>query len=258
MLKVQRPYKVNLTIKTKQQFTQKSVLGKIRLHKSVSQFHKNSYFPPPHETANICILLWETNLARINSRLYPTVWSFNWCIYTTTHTHHAYCNMSSCCSHLPMLIDFISDPYFFTWAALPTNILLSYVNTTKFPANAYRSSPFCFLSPHLSLCLKSFSSVSCLLTSVCSQSSCSVSCTLCLISLYATPLFLSPISQPTFNVRGVIKSYGECCGCVQSKGKADIFNTGSGASNLSNSVWQVSTCSVQSVGCELRLTEGVF
>ena len=56
----------------------------------------------------------------------------------------------------------------------------------------------------------------------------------------------------------VIKKYGECCCRVRSNGKAGIFNTGSGASNLINSVWQVSTCSVHSVGCELRLREGVF
>ena len=58
-------------------------------------------------------------------------------------------------------------------------------------------------------------------------------------------------------IRGVIKNYGECCCRVWSNGKAGIFNTGSGASNLSNSVWQVSTCSAQSVGCELWL-RGVF
>jgi len=49
----------------------------------------------------------------------------------------------------------------------------------------------------------------------------------------------------------VIKNYGECCSRVRSNGKAGIFNTGSSASNLS--VWQVSTCSMQSVGCELQL-----
>jgi len=54
-------------------------------------------------------------------------------------------------------------------------------------------------------------------------------------------------------VRGVIKNYDECCCRVRSNGKAGAFNTGCGASNFSNSVWQVSTCSVQSVGCELRL-----
>jgi hypothetical protein len=53
-------------------------------------------------------------------------------------------------------------------------------------------------------------------------------------------------------LQGVIKNYGECC-WVWSNGKAEIFNTGSDVSNLSNSVWQVSTCSVQSVSCELRL-----
>jgi len=55
--------------------------------------------------------------------------------------------------------------------------------------------------------------------------------------------------QPTT----VIKKYGECCCRVRSNGKAGIFNTGSGASNLSNSAWKVSTCLVQSVGCDLRL-----
>ena len=55
----------------------------------------------------------------------------------------------------------------------------------------------------------------------------------------------------------VIKKYGECCCLVRSNGKAGIFNTGSGASNLSNCVTCFS-CSVQSVGCELRLREGVF
>jgi hypothetical protein len=56
----------------------------------------------------------------------------------------------------------------------------------------------------------------------------------------------------------VIKKYGECCYRVRSNGKTENFNTGSGTSNLSNSVLQVSTFSVQSVGCELRLREGVF
>jgi len=42
--------------------------------------------------------------------------------------------------------------------------------------------------------------------------------------------------------RAVIKNYGECCWWVGSNRKAGIFNTGSGASNLSNRVWQVSTC----------------
>jgi len=51
----------------------------------------------------------------------------------------------------------------------------------------------------------------------------------------------------------VIKNNSECCWRVRSNGKAGIFNTGSCASNLNNSVWQVSTCSVQSVGCELCL-----
>jgi len=51
----------------------------------------------------------------------------------------------------------------------------------------------------------------------------------------------------------VIKNYSECCCWVWSNGKAGIFNTGSSASNLSNSAWQVSTCLVQSVSCELRL-----
>ena len=55
----------------------------------------------------------------------------------------------------------------------------------------------------------------------------------------------------------VIKKYCECCCRVQSNRKAGIFNMGSSTSNLSNSVWQVSTSSVQSVGCELRLREGV-
>lgn len=56
----------------------------------------------------------------------------------------------------------------------------------------------------------------------------------------------------------VIKKYGACCCRVQSNRKAGIFNTGRAASKLINSVRQVSTCSVQSVGCELWLTEGVF
>jgi hypothetical protein len=38
------------------------------------------------------------------------------------------------------------------------------------------------------------------------------------------------------HVRGVIKNYGECCCRMRSNEKAGIFNTGSGASNLSNSV----------------------
>jgi len=79
-----------------------------------------------------------------------------------------------------------------------------------------------------------------------------------------------PNNQPTNNqltnqptdvtntIRGVIKNYGECCCRVRYNGKAGIFNMGNGASNLSDSVWQVSTYSVQSVGCELRLREGVF
>ena len=71
-----------------------------------------------------------------------------------------------------------------------------------------------------------------------------------------TPLTIIP---PLFCTNTtVIKKYGECCRRMRSSGKAGIFNTGCGASNLSNSVWQVSTCSVQSVGCELRLREGVF
>ena len=52
----------------------------------------------------------------------------------------------------------------------------------------------------------------------------------------------------------VIKNYGECCCRVRSNGKAGIFNTGSGASNLSNNVWQfqlVQCCqSVVSYGWE--------
>jgi len=40
-------------------------------------------------------------------------------------------------------------------------------------------------------------------------------------------------------LRGVIKNYGECCCRVRSNRKAGMFNTGSGVSNLSNSVWQV-------------------
>jgi hypothetical protein len=59
--------------KPKQQFTKKCVFGKIRLHKAVSQFHKNSYLPPPHEIVNIPIPFSEPNLARLNSRLYNTV-----------------------------------------------------------------------------------------------------------------------------------------------------------------------------------------
>ena len=43
------------------------------------------------------------------------------------------------------------------------------------------------------------------------------------------------------------KKYGECCYRVRSNGKAVIFNKESGASNLSDSVRQVSTCSVQTV-----------
>ena len=42
----------------------------------------------------------------------------------------------------------------------------------------------------------------------------------------------------------VIKKCGECCCRMRSNRKAGTFNTGSGASNLSNSVWHVSTCSV--------------
>jgi len=38
-------------------------------------------------------------------------------------------------------------------------------------------------------------------------------------------------------LRGAIKNYGECCCWIRSNGKAGIFNTGSGALNLSNSVW---------------------
>jgi len=37
-------------------------------------------------------------------------------------------------------------------------------------------------------------------------------------------------------VRGVIKNCGECCCRVRSNGKTGTFNTGSGTSNLSNSV----------------------
>jgi len=66
----------------------------------------------------------------------------------------------------------------------------------------------------------------------------------------------SLLSFETFTT--VIKKYGECCCRVWSNGKAGIFNMGSGASNHSNSVWQVSTCSVQSVGCKLWLRECVF
>ena len=44
-------------------------------------------------------------------------------------------------------------------------------------------------------------------------------------------------------VRGVIKNYGEYCCLVWTNGKAWIFNKGSGVSNLSNSVWQVSVVS---------------
>ena len=40
----------------------------------------------------------------------------------------------------------------------------------------------------------------------------------------------------------MIKNYGECCCRVRSNGKAGIFNIGSSALNLSNSVWQVLTC----------------
>jgi hypothetical protein len=35
---------------------------------------------------------------------------------------------------------------------------------------------------------------------------------------------------------GVIKNYGECCCRVRYNGKAGVFNTGSDASKLSNSV----------------------
>jgi len=72
-------------------------------------------------------------------------------------------------------------------------------------------------------------------------------CTLLASQLHTTT------ASTTRYVRGVIKNYGECCCWMRSNGKAGIFNMGSGMSNLSNSVWQVSTCSVQSVGCELRL-----
>jgi len=72
-------------------------------------------------------------------------------------------------------------------------------------------------------------------------------------------VLLSNMFSNILNIRGVIKNYSECCCCwVRSNRKAGIFNMGSSALNLSNSVWQVSTCSVQSVGCELRLREGVF
>ena len=46
-----------------------------------------------------------------------------------------------------MLHGFIRDPHFFTSVILPANILLSYVNTTKFPEHRFRSSLFCFLYP---------------------------------------------------------------------------------------------------------------
>jgi len=46
-----------------------------------------------------------------------------------------------------MLHGFNSDPHFFTSATLPANILLSYVNTTKFPEHCFRFSLFCFLYP---------------------------------------------------------------------------------------------------------------
>ena len=44
------------------------------------------------------------------------------------------------------------------------------------------------------------------------------------------------LRNKSYDIRGVIKNYGECCCRVRSNGKAGIFNTGSGASNLSNSV----------------------
>ena len=37
-------------------------------------------------------------------------------------------------------------------------------------------------------------------------------------------------------IRDVIKNYSECCCRVRSNGKAGIFNTGSGVSNLTDSV----------------------
>jgi len=93
-----------------------------------------------------------------------------------------------------MLLGFIRDPHFFTSVILPANIVLAYVNTTKSPAHSFRSSPFCFLPPDSTLCLKFCSSVSSLLTSSCSQSSCSLYRTpdssLCMqssCSLYRTP-----------------------------------------------------------------------
>jgi len=67
--------------------------------------------------------------------------------------------------------------------------------------------------------------------------------------------FANTISHNVYFLRytTVIKKYCECCCRVWSNGKAGIFNTGSSGWNLSNSVWQVSTCLVQSVDCELRL-----
>jgi hypothetical protein len=47
------------------QITEKCVLGKIGLHKAVSQFYKNRYISPPptpHKIVSICILFW-TGLA---------------------------------------------------------------------------------------------------------------------------------------------------------------------------------------------------
>jgi hypothetical protein len=39
-----------------------------------------------------------------------------------------------------------------------------------------------------------------------------------------------------YECTSVIKKYGECCCQMRSNGKAGIFNTGSGASNLNNNV----------------------
>jgi len=142
--------------------------------------------------------------------------------------------MSSCCSQLHMVHALVRDPNSFTCTIFPANIMLSHVNTTKSPAPSFRSSPFCFLSSDISL--ESSSSGSCLLTSLSSESSCSVFCLIslftvlllfpvssicsqssccflshlsvhnppvvsCLIPLFTIPLFLSPLSQPTFNTR---------------------------------------------------------
>jgi hypothetical protein len=72
-------------------------------------------------------------------------------------------------------------------------------------------------------------------------------------------MLASLASIPVLNmIQGVINTYGECCCRVRSKGKAGIFHMRSSASNLSNSVRQVSTCSVQSFRSEPWLREGVF